>query len=253
MKTTIIFLIVFILIFVPVSQGIVIEKNNSIEIENKNFSVTFFKNIPLLEMNINNTVYNFYISSILFNDGIHIHFRNIIWKVNFTKLNNNVYDFNLISFVSGYKIHIDYIFLNGQKYLNFSGNGILVHIYISGKPSPSVIIFEHISFGKMNIIDAEYHENFSIKETSKTLPLEKINMYSKNSTFYISNKNSTETDLYQIYPDQNGTVQSFSFISFGTFQKEFIFNAEAIIFITIGVIVGSMIIFAGILYQRKKD
>jgi len=253
MKTTIVFLIVFILIFVPLSQGIVFEKNNSIEIENKNFSVTFFKNIPLLEIEINNTIYNFYISSILFNNGIHIHFRNIIWKVNFTKLNNNVYDFKLISFVSGYKIHIDYIFLNGQKYLNFSGNGILVHIYINGKPSQSVIIFEHISFGKMNIIDAEYHENFRIEEKSKTLQFEKINIYSKNSTFYISNKNSTETDLYQIFPDQNGTLQSFSFISFMTSQRAFIFNPEAIIFITIGVIVGSMIIFIGILYQRKKD
>jgi len=253
MKWVAVILIIAILISVPFSQGMVIERNNSIEVVNGSFNITFFKNMPLIEIGINGSVYNFYISSILFDDGTHIQMRGIIWQVNFTKMVNGIYDFKIFSHVHEYKFIIEYILiLNGQKYMNYTGNGILIHIYIKGKPSSTLIIFEHILKGRGSILDVQSHDVFNMHEKSMKLSVDSINYYSKNSTFYISSSNNTETDLYQIYPNENGTVQSFSYISFGASQKANFLNTEAIIFTIIGVFAGSIIILGGILYQRKK-
>lgn len=253
MKGIVVILIIAILISMPFSQGVVIEKNNSIEVVNGSFNITFFKNMPLIEIGINGSVKSFYISSILFDDGTQIQMRGITWQVNFTKMVNGIYDFKIFSHAHEYKFIIEYVLiLNGQKYMNYTENGILVHIYIKGKPTSTLIIFEHIIKGRVSILDAQSHDVFNMHEKTMKLAMDSINYYSKNSTFYISSSNNTETNLYQIYQNENGTVQSFSFISFGASQESNFLNTEAIIFTVMGVFVGSIIILSGILYQRKK-
>ncbi len=246
-------MISILIIFTSFSQGSIFENSGSIKLEKNNLGITFFKKVPWINIDVNGSQYTFAISSIIIGNEQHTYLKNIPWQSNITSLKNGIYCFNMSSKTYGILINISYYLLEGQKYLNFSGNGLLVKVKVSSQRSLPVTIFEHIIKGNISYNVRTFNDNFNIHEKLKKLGFDKISYIINNGSFYASSNNSTEEDIYQTYPNNNGTIESLSFISFNTFSQENLFSASMIIFYVTGFIIGLALIFIGTIFIRKKD
>ncbi len=249
------FIIIILTIFIflsSISQASVFENIHSIKIEKNNISIIFSKDYPFVSINLNGTEYNLIISSILFGNRGQIFLKDIMWHSSFLTLKNGVMNYKMTSNFYEDKININYFILNGQKMFNYSGYGLLINIIINGPNQESIIIFEHLVKGNISN-STTLKDVLNIHAKSRIVGFNRIKYSSNNQSLYISSSNGTEESFYQILQNSNGTVESNSFISFGSLTSVNLLNSDAIIYSIIGIFIGLIFIIMGIFFLRKKD
>ncbi len=261
-------ILAILLVFPATSQlYVTFESNNFVELESNNLNITFYKNIPAINVTYNGTSTIFSFTFLSTSKGEIYYFKNLNWSIWF---NTSYYYGNIVNFTmkctcENYSVSFNFIIPENLSAYSYSQgiilpkgikNAIIVEGKISGIRENSIALGETIS--------KNMQENFTGLDKLtpvESTPYHRINL-TKSLSFYLvgnngyqyfiqNNKNYSE--LINVLPFSSGNASYLSFISLpsGIFQGgEYGFE---FLYLILGSSVGIIIIFMGIYYLRKRS